>query len=163
MIAETIRCGGYDEESLGHHVATKLNVLHLHASDFCRFGVESKIYPNLTEALTRYSCRFLFSKRCCRSCEIRWLIEVSVLFLNSTSPDTVEDLCPYSRRTVLCEPKSDTKNQLHGTSGTYEVLHNVLGEMSKLFPDNVFNIGSDETSAKEIAHRMMCSHWSVVC
>ena len=32
--------------------AAKLNVLHLHASDFCRFGVESKIYPNLTESLT---------------------------------------------------------------------------------------------------------------
>ena len=32
--------------------ANKLNVLHLHASDFCRFGVESKTYPNLTAALT---------------------------------------------------------------------------------------------------------------
>lgn len=30
----------------------KLNVLHLHASDMCRFGVESKVYPNLTAALT---------------------------------------------------------------------------------------------------------------
>ena len=32
--------------------ANKLNVLHLHASDFCRFGVESKLYPNLTASLT---------------------------------------------------------------------------------------------------------------
>jgi hexosaminidase len=32
--------------------ANKLNVLHLHASDYCRFGVESKLYPNLTAALT---------------------------------------------------------------------------------------------------------------
>lgn len=32
--------------------ANKLNVLHLHASDFCRFGVESKLFPNLTQALT---------------------------------------------------------------------------------------------------------------
>ena len=32
--------------------ANKLNVLHLHASDHCRFGVESKLYPNLTNALT---------------------------------------------------------------------------------------------------------------
>merc|ERR1712018_835580 len=29
----------------------KLNVLHLHASDNCRFSVESKIYPNLTSSL----------------------------------------------------------------------------------------------------------------
>eukprot|EP00928_Gymnodinium_smaydae_P008497 TRINITY_DN13094_c0_g1_i1.p1 TRINITY_DN13094_c0_g1~~TRINITY_DN13094_c0_g1_i1.p1 ORF type:complete len:310 (+),score=33.70 TRINITY_DN13094_c0_g1_i1:65-994(+) len=32
--------------------ANKLNVLHLHASDHCRFGVESKLYPNLTQSLT---------------------------------------------------------------------------------------------------------------
>ena len=32
--------------------AVKLNVLHLHASDFCRFAVESKVFPNLTAALT---------------------------------------------------------------------------------------------------------------
>ena len=28
--------------------AVKMNVMHLHASDFCRFSVESKLYPNLT-------------------------------------------------------------------------------------------------------------------
>ena len=32
--------------------ANKLNVLHLHASDMCRFGVESKLYPELTSSLT---------------------------------------------------------------------------------------------------------------
>lgn len=32
--------------------AVKMNVLHLHASDFCRFSVESKIYPNLTKGQT---------------------------------------------------------------------------------------------------------------
>jgi hexosaminidase len=32
--------------------AVKLNVLHLHLSDFCRFSVESKLYPNLTAALS---------------------------------------------------------------------------------------------------------------
>lgn len=32
--------------------ANKMNVLHLHASDHCRFGVESKIYPKLHTALT---------------------------------------------------------------------------------------------------------------
>lgn len=29
----------------------KMNVLHFHASDLCRWSVESKIYPNLTGAL----------------------------------------------------------------------------------------------------------------
>lgn len=32
--------------------ANKLNVLHLHASDMCRFGVESTAYPALTASLT---------------------------------------------------------------------------------------------------------------
>ena len=31
--------------------AVKLNVLHLHLTDFCRFGVESKLYPQLTAHL----------------------------------------------------------------------------------------------------------------
>jgi N-acetyl-beta-hexosaminidase len=32
--------------------AVKLNVLHIHLSDFCRFAVESKRYPNLTQSPT---------------------------------------------------------------------------------------------------------------
>lgn len=32
--------------------ANKLNVLHLHASDMCRFGVESKLYPALHTKMT---------------------------------------------------------------------------------------------------------------
>lgn len=30
----------------------KMNILHLHASDLCRFAVESKIFPELTSNLT---------------------------------------------------------------------------------------------------------------
>lgn len=41
-----------------------------------------------------------------------------------------------------------TRKQLHGTNSTYDVLYKVLGEMAQLFPDEVFNIGSDETAAK---------------
>ena len=32
--------------------ANKMNVLHLHASDMCRFGVESKLYPALHTKMT---------------------------------------------------------------------------------------------------------------
>lgn len=31
---------------------------------------------------------------------------------------------------------------------TYKTLHSLMGEMATLFTDEVFNIGSDETSAK---------------
>ena len=30
---------------------SKMNVLHLHASDYCRWSVESKLYPQLTNGL----------------------------------------------------------------------------------------------------------------
>ena len=29
-----------------------MNVLHLHAADFCRFSIESKVFPELTNNLT---------------------------------------------------------------------------------------------------------------
>jgi hypothetical protein len=38
--------------------AVKLNVLHMHMSDFCRFAVESKLYPNLTASLTGINAGF---------------------------------------------------------------------------------------------------------
>ncbi len=40
------------ENLLDTMAAAKMNVLHLHASDMCRFGVESKVHPELTAALT---------------------------------------------------------------------------------------------------------------
>ncbi len=40
------------ENLLDTMAATKLNILHLHASDMCRFGVESKKFPSLTKSLT---------------------------------------------------------------------------------------------------------------
>jgi hexosaminidase len=40
------------ENLLNTMAGAKLNVLHLHASDMCRFGVESKVFPNLTASLT---------------------------------------------------------------------------------------------------------------
>jgi hexosaminidase len=39
------------KNTLDSMAAAKMNVLHLHASDNCRFGVQSLLYPNLTAAL----------------------------------------------------------------------------------------------------------------
>lgn len=46
------------EDILTVMAANKLNVLHLHASDLCRWSVESKLYPNLTAALTGIKAGF---------------------------------------------------------------------------------------------------------
>ena len=128
--------------------ATKLNVLHLHASDFCRFGVESKIYPNLTESLTGIHGGFYTQNNIvdliayASDRGIRIVPEFDI-------PGHSRGFMPVeSQGLSFCDPSSDSRNQLHGTNGTFNVLKNVLGEMSKLFTDEVFNIGSDETSAK---------------
>ena len=128
--------------------ATKLNVLHLHASDFCRFGVESKIYPNLTEALTGIHAGFYSQSDVADL--VGYAADRGVRIVPEFDiPGHSRGFVPVqSQGLTFCEPESETKNQLHGTNGTYEVLRNVLGEMSKLFPDKVFNIGSDETAAK---------------
>ena len=50
---------------------------------------------------------------------------------------------------VFCTAKPD-KSQIYGDPDgkTYGVLHKLFAEMAKLFDDDVFNIGADETSAK---------------
>jgi hypothetical protein len=39
------------ENMLDTMAAAKLNVLHLHASDYCRWAVQSLLYPGLTDSL----------------------------------------------------------------------------------------------------------------
>lgn len=38
------------ESILDTMAAVKLNVLHLHAADYCRWSIESKLFPNLTHS-----------------------------------------------------------------------------------------------------------------
>lgn len=65
--------------------AAKLNVLHLHASDHCRFGVESLLYPNLTAALTGVLGGFY--SQVGADCEsIVWRNDVAVSSSTSASP-----------------------------------------------------------------------------
>ena len=130
--------------------AVKLNVLHLHASDMCRFGVESKLYPNLTSSLAGLHAGFY------TQADIKDLIAYAGDRGMRVVPEF--DIPGHSRGFIpvessgiqFCTPGSASRNQLDGTDATYKVLHAVLGEMAALFTDEVFNIGSDETSAKGV-------------
>eukprot|EP00039_Didymoeca_costata_P019109 m.336268 g.336268 ORF g.336268 m.336268 type:complete len:678 (-) comp17802_c0_seq1:111-2144(-) len=128
----------------------KLNVLHLHASDMCRFGVESKTYPNLTAALTGIHGGFYTQE------DVADLISYGSNLGIRIVPEF--DFPGHSRGYIpaesdgveFCLPTSDERSQLFGDPDgkTYKVVHDLLKEMSSLFTDEVFNIGCDETAVK---------------
>eukprot|EP00937_MAST-01D_sp_MAST-1D-sp2_P003273 g3273.t1 len=137
------------ENLLDTMAAVKLNVLHLHASDMCRFGVESKLYPNLTASLTGIHAGFY------TQADIKALIAYAKDRGIRVVPEF--DIPGHSRGFIPVESQGAqfctddaTRSQLDGTDSTYKVLHAVLGEMAALFEDEVFNIGSDETNAKGV-------------
>lgn len=136
------------ENLLDTMAGVKLNVLHLHASDMCRFGVESKLYPNLTNALTGIKAGFYTQD------DIKSLISYASdrgirVVPEFDFPGHSRGYIPVeSAGVTFCEPTSASRDQLFGNNGTYKVVHDLMKEMSELFTDEVFNIGCDETSAK---------------
>lgn len=129
--------------------ANKMSVLHLHASDMCRFGVESAIYPNLTAALTgilaghytQADVAALIAYAGDRG--IRVVPEFDV-------PGHSRGFIPISGDgAVFCAPTDPTRSQLYGdpANSTLGVLQALFHEMAGLFTDDVFHIGCDETAA----------------
>eukprot|EP00037_Helgoeca_nana_P014814 m.138437 g.138437 ORF g.138437 m.138437 type:complete len:567 (+) comp22726_c0_seq1:53-1753(+) len=142
--------------------AVKLNVLHLHLSDFCRFGVESALYPELTASLgpgspnagfyTHADIAELVSYGGDRGVRIVPEVEIpghalGLLPLASVGGLEFCNTCAYgptgNGSGTTCKP-----SQLWGTPGTTKVLKALLGEMAALFVDDVFHIGADETFVK---------------
>ena len=135
------------ENMLDTMAAVKLNVLHLHASDFCRFAVESKVFPNLTAALTgdmagHYSqddVRGLIAYAADRG--IRIVPEFDV-------PGHARGMLPIEGSVHFCTDK-DSRSQLYDDPAgeTYAAVHSLVQEMASLFTDEVLHLGCDETKA----------------
>jgi hexosaminidase len=135
-------------------VASKLNVLHLHASDHCRFAVESKLYPALTAGLVGDQAGFYTQDdvKAMVSYAGDRMIRVVPEF---DFPGHSKGLAPLGKTGDLkfCTPVSQNASQLYNdpagvTLGTLKAL---LGEMAGLFPDEaVINIGADETGVKGV-------------
>uniref|UniRef100_A0A7S4DXL4 Beta-hexosaminidase n=1 Tax=Lotharella globosa TaxID=91324 RepID=A0A7S4DXL4_9EUKA len=129
--------------------ANKLNVLHLHASDYCRFAVESKKFPNLTAALTGVYAGFytqddvkdMISYAGDRG--IRVVPEFDV-------PGHSRGFRPLKSAGVhFCEDDEAQSQLFDDPEGeTYAVVHDVMEEMAELFTDEIFNIGCDEAYVK---------------
>ena len=123
----------------------KLNVLHLHASDHCRFGVESKLYPNLTSSLTGDYGGFYTQE------DVKHIIEYAAdrgirVVPEFDVPGHSKGFFPLASEGVkFCSTDND---QLYGDpeGSTLKIISEVLKEMAELFKDEVFNIGADETT-----------------
>ena len=130
--------------------AVKLNVLHLHASDMCRWSVESKLFPNLTDSLTGIHGGHY------TQADIRTIVDYAHdrgirVIPEFDVPGHSRGLLPLeaSGDVEFCTSK-DSRSQLYddpeGT--TYKTVASLMGEMSGLFDDDVFHIGCDETAVK---------------
>merc|ERR1719326_2361339 len=129
----------------------KMNVLHLHASDMCRFGVESKLFPELTESLAGIKAGYY-------------------------TQDDIKDLIAYGRdRGVRILPEFDMPGHaacfipmesrglewcnkpnespipnwctLKADNGTaaWDLMPQLALEMAELFESEIYHIGGDET------------------
>jgi len=122
----------------------KLNVLHLHANDQCRFSVESKKYPTLTSSLVgefegSYSqddIKHLIEYAADRG--IRVVPEIDVPgHAEGFKPLVSEGLkyCPNGYDQLYDDPEGNT----------YKIIRDIFEEMAGLFKDEVIHIGADET------------------
>ena len=127
--------------------AVKLNVLHLHASDMCRFAVESKVYPNLTASLTgihaghytQADVAEMISYAADRG--VRVVPEFDV-------PGHARGLLPLEAEGARFCTADAHRSQLYNDAAgnTYGAVHALLAEMAGLFKDEVMHLGCDETS-----------------
>lgn len=127
----------------------KMNVLHIHASDYCRFSIESKLYPNLTAALTGIMGGHYTQD------DIKELIQYASdrgirVVPEFDIPGHSRGFLPLESEGVeFCTANAD-RCQLYNDpkNSTMNVLKKLFKEMSGLFTDEVFNIGCDETAKK---------------
>lgn len=117
--------------------AVKLNVLHFHFTDNCRFAVQSDSHPELTPADGQ-----LLTKA-----DVRDLIEFAAVRGVRVVPEI--DLPGHARGMRNANGvtwANERRVQMTDSRGTRAFLHDILSEFADLFPDEFFHIGADETS-----------------
>jgi len=134
--------------------AVKMNVFHWHLSEDQGFRVESKRFPKLhtlgSDGLfyTQDEIRDLIAYA--RDRGIRVVPELDMPG-HSTAwfvghPELASGPGPYAieRKWGIFDPAMDLTNEK-----TYKFLDDLVGEMTKLFPDHYFHIGGDEVNGKQ--------------
>ncbi len=134
--------------------AVKMNVFHWHLSEDQGFRVESRKYPKLQEMssdgmfYTQAEIHELIAYA--RDRGIRVVPEFDMPG-HSTAwfvahPEIASGSGPYQieRKWGVFDPAMNPTDEK-----TYKFLNELIGEMTKLFPDQFFHIGGDEVNGKE--------------
>ncbi len=134
--------------------ALKMNVLHLHLSDYQAFRIECKTFPKLHELgsggnyFTQHDIKDIIEYAADRG--IRIIPEFD-LPGHSTSwfagyPELASLPGPYVPDTVfgILDPVMDPSKEY-----VYEFLNRFFKEMAELFPDPYIHIGGDEVNPKQ--------------
>ena len=125
----------------------KLNILHLHLSDNCRFAVQStnKNYRKLTAksngSYTKSDIADIISHA--RERGVRVVPEFDM-------PGHTHGMSALANSDLLYCDKSNTQLRDDEFHTTLETLKLLLTEMVPLFEDRLFHIGCDETRKKEV-------------
>jgi hexosaminidase len=134
--------------------AVKLNVFHWHLSDNQGFRAESRKFPKLHElgsdGLYYTQAEISETVEYARDRGIRVVPEFDMPG-HSTAwfaghAELASGPGPYQieRRWGIFDPAMDPTNEK-----VYKFLDDLIGEMTKLFPDHYFHIGGDEVNGKE--------------
>jgi hexosaminidase len=117
--------------------AAKLNVLHYHFSDNCRFAIESLTHPEILPEDGQFLSQ----------AQVKDLIRYASVRGVRVVPEI--DLPGHARGMRNANGVSwDDPNrvQFSDSPGTRQFLTDILTEFADLFPDHYFHIGADETS-----------------
>ncbi|XP_065884370.1 beta-hexosaminidase subunit A2-like isoform X2 [Dysidea avara] len=120
----------------------KMNVFHFHLSDYCRYSMESKVFPQLTAHLkpgqfyTQKDVRDIIEYA--RQRGIRVIPEIELpghaKGLSPLAGDHME-FCNDDHRQIYNDPEGKS----------LKTLKKLIDELVKVFPDRYLHMGSDET------------------
>ncbi|CAH3162797.1 unnamed protein product [Porites lobata] len=126
----------------------KLNVLHLHILDWCRFSVQSKLYPELQEHTTQFytqeQIKDLVSYAGDRG--IRVIPEVE----SASHVAGMIGLINKTKGLRFCNDSGFLELYNDPQGVTLTTMKNILEEMMTLFPDQFFHLGLDEVTTSTL-------------
>mmetsp|Transcript_62343 Transcript_62343/g.171387 ORF Transcript_62343/g.171387 Transcript_62343/m.171387 type:complete len:519 (+) Transcript_62343:110-1666(+) len=130
------------KQNLDAMAATKMNVLHLHAADFCRFSIESKVFPELTANLTGVKGGFYTQDDVAEM--VTYAADRGIrVYPEFDLPGHSLWADPLKERGL--EFCADGENEvMKDTEAGRELLVQLFEEMAGLFDDELFSMGMDE-------------------
>lgn len=126
----------------------KLNVFHFHILDWCRFSVESKLYPelqsNTSEFYTQEQIKSLVSYAADRGIRVIPEVESASHVLGLRGLDNKTKGLRFCNISGFLQLYNDPEGI------TVATMKNILKEMMSLFPDQYFHLGLDEVKTSSL-------------